>query len=179
MDNSDLDRNHKRARGIAPVVCNGVVGRLVDVSRGGLAFSVGKRFDDFKVEEICDLSIKLPRTDENPEGLTFQSSITLRHIIEDDDKKRIVIGAQFNSMAEEEKNILSRVILFFAQTYGPLQVDDFFKIQHSERKSPDLDKEEIGQVFRQVLNNFEKFPIMSKEYIRKFAKDMQRELDKE
>ena len=179
MSKSAANRTFERAKGVAPVQCHDTRGRLLDISRGGMAFSVGENFDRFQLGESAEFLVKLPRNEENPTGLEFSATGTIRRIDMNEAKSRLTLGLQFEDLSEESRLMLNRVILFFAQNFAPLQaLDQIFTIPKKEDEKPiSFNKDDLQKIFTLLVEKFETFPANTQDQLRRFAQGMAKELN--
>ncbi len=176
MDKHEVHRAHKRAKGAAPVTCQGTMGRLLDISRGGMAFNVGNNFERFVIGESYQVTVKLPRTGNNPEGVEFSAEGLVRHLSKDDLKNRLMIGMEFHNLSEPEADALNRVILFFAQNFANLHaLDRIFSIPN--KNDSKLNRRDLERIFQRILQDFDQMPEPTRKKLVRFMESIEKELD--
>ncbi|MBF0350685.1 MAG: PilZ domain-containing protein [SAR324 cluster bacterium] len=162
-----FQREFKRAIGVAPIICGGIRGRLVDISRGGLAFTVPPESKDhFEKDAIYDLMIKTPQT-EAVNRTELHINAQIRSISYIENQKRCNIGAQFVEISDTQKEQISQVILFFATNFGELQ--NLHQLLDSIGESRTLNVKELQKVYQVSLDNYENLPVEVQKKIHEFA----------
>ena len=153
-----LNREHKRAMGAAPIICDGVRGRLVDIGRGGLAFTVAdKERSHFALGRTHKVTIKFVKDQKFPQKTEFEISGIVRNIHLDEHRQRLTIGLQFTDLSENDRDVLNSVILFFAQYFTELQtLEETFQM-FNEQKVP-LSNQDMAFVFNEVLAQLDNLP---------------------
>ncbi|MBF0288298.1 MAG: PilZ domain-containing protein [SAR324 cluster bacterium] len=182
MSDFDASRSYQRAKGIAPVICDRLRGRLIDISRSGFAFSTTSDFDYFSIGQICQFTIKLPRPENSSEALTLQVTGIIRNIAMDEDKQRMTLGVEFKDLAEQTRQQLNRIILFFAESFAPLKgLDNLLNALDAPPKNPEKKQElpqklqekiELGNIFTQLIERYELLPATIQEDILQLAKEI-------
>ncbi|MGK5093400.1 PilZ domain-containing protein [Deltaproteobacteria bacterium TL4] len=150
---------HRRAKGVAPVVCNGIQGRLADISRGGTAFTISsENAQKFVIGQRCTLSIKTPHTSANPEKIELQLSGEILHIDPDTEKRRVEIRMQFTDLSDTQRAVLNKIILFFVRNFSTLsQIEE--TIDAIPPKSLKvLNLPDIQYIFDWAISDFENLP---------------------
>ena len=166
-------RDFKRAKGFAPVNAGGVIGRLLDISRGGMAFSVGDSFDKFTVDAVMQVSLKIPRSKDAPDGLDFHSEGKILSPRMEANGKRMVVGFSFDELSEEARDKLNRVILHFVRSYEPLnRLDEIMTVDKTPKQNPKLKKMDLVNTFNQVLTEYDRLPEDAVKEIERFSEAM-------
>ena len=150
-------RTHKRAKGIAPIICDGKRGRLIDISRGGVGASFSADlFKHFNVSSLYELTIKLPPNLSDAEKIELTVMTLVRNAHVDPQKRRLILGLEFCELSPEQKELLSQIIFFFAKNYLDLyrleqRLDGLIK----EDSAQILDVQETMRVLRWITENFD------------------------
>lgn len=141
---------------MAPVVSRGVRGRLWDISRGGLAFSIADGVEKFPLGQECFFRIKLPPNQLNPKGIDWESRGTVRNIRPDPASERAIIGLHFENISDDERVVLNRIILFFVQEFAPLnRLDEIFNKKSAQQEQDELKYEELVGIFNQLMKRYQ------------------------
>ncbi len=187
MSNSDTARTYQRAKGIAPVICDGIRGRLIDISRGGFAFSIASDFDYFSIGQICQFTIKLPPPENSADALILETKGIIRNTMMDEDKNRMILGVELRDLAEDKKQQLNRIILFFAESFAPLKsLDNLFNALDAAPKSLEKKQEiprkiqekiELGSIFTQLIERYELLPAATQAEIQQLAQEIKMKVE--
>lgn len=165
---------YKRAKAMAPVTCDGIIGRLENIGRGGLAFSVSQHRTHFQIDESYQLNVKLPRSDDNPNGVEINLPASVRHLKTDETKKRLMIGVQFGKLEDQIKQDLHLIVLHFARKFAAYDVKDLFKTSLPEKN---IGRDEIESTFNRLINDFDFMPAKKQYFVRHYIKQIQEELN--
>lgn len=174
---NDPHRTFRRAKGVAPVVCEDTRGRLSDISRGGMAFSVSENFDRFPLGKESEVVIRTARSDDCPEGIDLRVKGVIRNTRIDFSTSRLIVGVQFKSFDDVTREQLHRVILYFAQHSGPLNdLDDIFYVSKNKTDNALSDKKKLSDIYARGISQYENLSIEVQSEIIRVAGMIQNEM---
>ena len=187
-----IPRKHRRTRGMAPVWCNHVRGRLMNISRSGLALTIASHYEDFKIGEQYPLTIKFAEKQEDDqtkdvpypsetkvtgekkiiEPLVANFQGILRYTEMNLKNNRMLIGVEIADMSEIEKQNYHKIILYCAQHFAKLDSIEEWLDHAKEPKT--LSVSQMEPLFEWACQNFQGLPDEVQQQLTKISRILEK-----